>query len=118
MNKETPLINKILGALASRPDTRLWRNVTAHAWVGKKVGQFGPRVVLDPAQPIQAGLCKGSADIIGLHKGRFVAMEVKTGKQRPTTPQKRFLAMVRSQGGIAGVVRSVEDATKLLEGED
>ena len=45
-------------------------------------------------------------------------MEVKTGRQTPTTQQKRFMAMVRSQGGIAGVVRSVEDATKLLEGED
>lgn len=114
MNKETPLINRILVAHGARPDVRLWRNVTAYAWVGKKIGYFGKRVVLDPCQPIEAGLCEGSSDIIGICRGRFVAMEVKTGRQQPTTKQKRFIAQVLALGGIAGVVRSVEDATALL----
>lgn len=72
------------------------------------------------------GLCKGSADLIGFRRltitkemvgqqlAQFVAIEVKTGRGRPTPEQANFLAVVAQAGGVAGVARSVEDAWQLL----
>ena len=117
--RETNLTNRILAKHGARPDVRLWRNATFTGWVGKCIGQFGSRVVLDPGTQIQGGLCVGSPDIVGIGPGgRFVGMEVKTGKLTATAKQKRFIAQIRALGGIAGVVRSVEDATALLGDEN
>ena len=63
---------------------------------------------------VRFGLCPGSADLIGIYKGRFVAMEVKLPGQKPRLDQVRFLQHVEDMGGIAGVVTSVEDALELL----
>jgi hypothetical protein len=62
------------------------------------------------------GLCVGSADIIGIHKptGRFLAFEVKTAKGKPTKEQLNFIEQVRAANGVAGIVRSVEDALRLI----
>lgn len=76
---------------------------------------------------VRYGLCVGSSDLIGLRRvvidehhlglklGQFVALEVKAAKGRPTKEQVQFLDMVRRFGGIAGVVRSVEEARWLVE---
>jgi VRR-NUC domain len=42
--------------------------------------------------------------------GRSLALEVKTPDGRVTEHQARFLERVRQHGGIAAVVRSVDDA--------
>lgn len=115
MNKETPLINAILAEYGARPDARLWRNVTSHAYVGKVVERERNKVTLWPSQHIQVGLCPGSSDIIGIGpEGRFVALEVKTANVRVTKVQKNFIDMVKDLGGVSGVVRSVEDSLGLL----
>ena len=59
---------------------------------------------------------KGGSDLIGVtREGRFVAVEVKlTGKA--TVEQLEFVAMVRKQGGLAGIAYSVEEALTILEG--
>jgi hypothetical protein len=79
-------------------------------------------------QLVRYGLCQGSADLIGIRTvtitadmvgqqvGVFAAIEVKAPRGRITPEQEAFLAMVRQQGGIAGVARSVEDAQHLLSG--
>lgn len=65
--------------------------------------------------PIRFGLCVGSSDLIGIAPcGRFLAVEVKTAKGKPTPEQERFIAAVRAKGGIAGIARSPEDALDLL----
>lgn len=111
----TRLTKMILARHGARPDLRLFRNETAGAWVGKKVGQSGRDVTLRHARMIQAGLAPGSSDLIGIaDDGRFIALEVKTGSGRPTKEQESFLALVASMGGIAGVVRSVGDVDTLL----
>ena len=114
--KETALINRILHAHGARPDVRLFRNATFKGWAGKlkAVTPHGDILLRAGAVRIQGGLCEGSADIIGLCRGRFVALEVKTPGVTTPQVQKNFIRMVREQGGIAGVVRSVEDATRLL----
>jgi hypothetical protein len=113
--KEQPILKRILLA-CSRGKTRLWRNN-----VGQLQDARGQWVRYGVANP-------GGSDLIGFHTvtitpedvGRkvavFTAFEVKsqTGKIRPE--QRAFIDNVTLRGGIAGVVRSVEDAKSLLTG--
>lgn len=74
------------------------------------------------ASPIKYGLCEGSADLIGWRTvtvtpamvgkpvALFLALEVKTKTGTPTEEQVNFLLRVREAGGLAGVVRSVDEA--------
>jgi hypothetical protein len=78
-------------------------------------------------RPVQFGLAKGSADLVGWKTvtitpdmvGRevavFASIEVKTQTGRPTQYQQAWLTAVEKAGGIAGVARSVEDAEELLD---
>ena len=52
---------------------------------------------------------KGVSDIIGIWKGRFLAIEVKTQTGRVSEYQQRFIDRVIEEGGIAFVARSVDD---------
>jgi hypothetical protein len=97
----------------SHGPVRLWRNNT-----GTLKDQNG--------RPVQFGLCKGSADLIGWRRvtvtpemvgstvAVFTSIEVKapTGRLRPE--QQQWLDAVQAAGGIAGVARSVSDAEALL----
>jgi hypothetical protein len=97
----------------SHGQTRLFRNNT-----GTLRDQHG--------RPVQFGLCKGSADLIGWRTititpemvgqqvAVFLSIEVKTATGRLRPEQQQWLDAVQSAGGIAGVARSVEDAQSLL----
>lgn len=58
----------------------------------------------------------GQADICGILRpsGRYLAIEVKSVKGKVSDLQALHLDLVRSQGGVAGVCRSVEDVVELL----
>ena len=96
----------------SNGDTRLFRNNT-----GTLRDQNG--------RPVQFGLCKGSADLIGWKRvtvteemvgstvAVFLSIEVKTATGRLRPEQQQWLDAVQAAGGIAGVARSVEDAQRL-----
>lgn len=114
MNQETKIQNSILLAL-SKAGCLVFRNETSGAWVGKILHQDGQQVTLTDARMIRFGLTKGSSDIVGIAPdGRFLAVEVKTPKGRPTKEQLRFIEAVKNAGGIAGIARSVEDALDLI----
>jgi hypothetical protein len=93
--------------------TRLFRNNT-----GTLRDQHG--------RPVQFGLCKGSADLIGWKRvtvteemvgtqvAVFTSIEVKTPTGRLRPEQQQWLDAVQAAGGIAGVARSVSDAERLL----
>lgn len=97
----------------STGDTRLFRNNT-----GTLRDANG--------RPVQFGLCKGSADLIGWKRvtitpemvgttvAVFLSIEVKTATGRLRSEQQQWLDAVQAAGGIAGVARSVEDAERLL----
>ena len=56
----------------------------------------------------------GTADITGIAPdGRFVAVECKVGKNKPTELQAAYLEEVRKRGGIARVAYSLDDVTDL-----
>ena len=97
----------------STGDARLFRNNT-----GTLRDQHG--------RPVQFGLCKGSADLIGWKRvtvtpemvgttvAVFASIEVKTPTGRLRPEQQQWLEAVQAAGGIAGVARSVADAHALL----
>ena len=77
-------------------------------------------------RPVQFGLAKGSADLIGWTTRTitadmvgqriavFTSIEVKTATGRLRPEQQQWLEAVQAAGGIAGVARSVGDAEALL----
>jgi len=113
---ESIIVAEILAEFGALPDLRLWRNETAGAWVGKVVGRTkAGDLVLRGARMIQAGLCVGSSDLIGLERGgRFLAIEVKTPRGRAPDHQKLYVNTVNELGGLAGFATSPKDVEALL----
>lgn len=108
---EQAVQNRIRLAL-SRGPVRLWRNNTG------ALKDASGRLV-------RYGLAKGSSDLVGFRTvtitpdmvgsqiAVFAAIEVKD-RGRATPEQLRFLEQVRQAGGLAGLARSVDDATEIL----
>lgn len=57
----------------------------------------------------------GIPDIIICLDGRFIALEVKTAKGKVSILQQVTLRKIKNAGGIAEVVRSVEEVKKIIE---
>lgn len=97
----------------SRGDVRLWRNNTGC-------------LKDDRGQLVRFGLAPGSSDLIGLRRVRigpehvgmdvavFAAIEVKDARGRASPDQVKFIEVVQSLGGLAGVARSVSDAEAIV----
>jgi|SRR5690554_1276 len=125
MNPETKIQQRIMLAL-SEAGCVVWRNNVGQAWHGRVIHQAADQVTLAGAHKIPYGLCKGSSDLlsitpititpdmVGETVGVFTAPEVKTPTGRVSKEQALFLQAVTQRGGIAGVVRSVEDALALI----
>lgn len=115
MNPETKLQRLIMLALSEAGCT-VFRNETGVFWAGKVIHKEPQAVTLGNARPIPCGLAVGSSDIIGISpNGKFLAAEVKTPKGRVRPEQTKFIEAVIRAGGIAGIVRSVEDALDLIK---
>jgi len=57
---------------------------------------------------------RGLPDIIGVYRGRALALEVKRPGGKPTELQQYELERWAAAGAVAGVVTCVEDAKQLL----
>lgn len=95
---ETEITRAIHLRLAMEPDVAVWRNNTG--------------AVRTRGTMFRYGLCPGSSDTIGIVRGRFLALETKRPvKPKPTSAEQlAFMALVRSRGGFAAVVHSVDEA--------
>ncbi len=58
----------------------------------------------------------GIPDVICCYQGRFIGFEVKTDTGQPTELQKATIRKIRNCGGIALVVRSVDEVRAVIEG--
>lgn len=69
--------------------------------------------VYDPTKKVfrQNSSTPGISDIIGFHRknGKFIAVEVKAGKDVLSPYQVNFLNQVEKSGGYSFVVRNLED---------
>jgi hypothetical protein len=101
MNNHSELVDNILLEFGSGHGLRIWKNATG--------------VAEQDGRKIRFGL-KGSADILGIigGQGKFLAIEVKTGRGRQTKEQKAFQKMIENHGGLYILARSVEDVKKAL----
>lgn len=98
---ESQLMDRVRLILGSEPDGVWWRNNT-----GVATSAAG--------HTIRYGLGNGSADLVGLFRGRFVAVEIKTAAGRQTEDQQRWQRLVESKRGVYAIVRSEDDARALL----
>lgn len=84
-------------------------------WKTDSVGIFNPvrKVYMKSHNPHRI---RGVSDCLGiLPDGRFLALEVKAPKGYPTKEQKEFVANIIKNGGVAAVVRSVQEVEELLK---
>lgn len=127
-------IMKRLQVNASKLGARVLRNNVGMAWTGQaqhigvmtNVTLKPGDLILRSAVPIKFGLGVGSSDLIGWQSAtitpdmvgklfaRFVALEIKTDKGKPTDEQLQFLTAIKIAGGIAGIARNEDDLKELL----
>jgi len=62
------------------------------------------------------GLPKGFADLFCIKDGKVSFLEVKAGKGKTSKEQLNFIEQMKMRGCAAGVVYSVEEAKKVVEG--
>lgn len=98
---ESLLMDRVRLVLGSDPAGCWWRNN-----VGVAESRGG--------HTIRYGLGNGSADLVGLFRGHFVAVEIKTPVGRQSEDQRRWQKLVESKQGLYAIVRSEDDARALL----
>ena len=126
MSNERAIMNPLLLA-ASKAGHRWFRQNVAKAWVGKVLRHTGQTLTLENARVLHAGLCVGSGDVIGWTRREitpdmvgqtvavFTSVEIKSGKTAVRPEQEAFRRAVVDAGGIAGIVRSVEEGEALFK---
>jgi hypothetical protein len=57
----------------------------------------------------------GVSDLIGCYRGKALAIEVKSGKDKLTDAQSKFLENWRRAGGIALEARSIKEVADALD---
>ena len=134
-NETADLTRPIMGALNAMPGVRVARNNTGVLqWKGQRCPKCGHQEGGNRQNRIQYGLGIGSADLCGIVKmrvgltvrgegyesrdfGRVFCLEVKWPGKHATDDQIVWLRVVRSLGGFATVVTSIEDAIAAVERE-
>lgn len=123
---EHAIQNTIRNALAGV--ALVFRANIGQAWTGDVTRVSARRIIIDNPRPFSTGLPPGFSDLFGLvpvtitqemvgqRVAIFTALEVKTAKGRASEKQANFLKAVNDNGGRAGIVRSVDDALRIVGG--
>lgn len=127
MTSESELQTRIRLAVGRLPNVKLFRNNRGVFWAGKVIDQDGNTVTLLHPRRQECGLFQGASDLIGWTSvvitlemvGRrlavFTSGEVKKPRgSRFEDGQETWLANVSAAGGLAAVLRSEEDALRLV----
>ena len=70
--------------------------------------------------PVSGGYGRsGVPDVIACHDGRFIAIECKAGKNKPTPLQEKNLSDIQAAGGVALVINedNIDLVKALFDGE-
>lgn len=115
-----------LGRLAF---TRMLRNSKGQGWMGTVKRRTNTEIVLTHPRAVPFGLlAPGSSDLIGMTQvvvtpdmigqtvAIFTALEVKRPGVKPEPEQDEFVTFVRDFGGCADIVRSPDEAVKIVTG--
>jgi penicillin-binding protein-related factor A (putative recombinase) len=74
-----------------------------YAWRASSTGIFEEKTGRFRSAPK-----KGVADVLGLYRGKFMAIEVKIGKDRLSLEQEGFLRNIEHYGGLVFVAKDFE----------
>jgi len=111
--REKDIENLLLKYLNILPNTFAWKNNTTGVYDEKRGVYRSTK---------NKWAIKGVSDILGIHNGRLLAIEVKTPSGRVSKEQQDFIDRVQQEGGIAFVARSVSEVRGMLaefmEGDD
>lgn len=105
MNKETEIVNRTRLHLSAKfPGIVMWRNAIGY--------DERARVYYGLANP-------GGSDLIGMYRGRFVALEGKVPgaytKPERLAEQKNFIRVIVEGGGIGGFFETPEQAEAVIQ---
>ncbi len=81
----------------------LLRLPNCFAWRANTTGVFDAKLGIYRPSPK-----KGVSDIIGLYRGQFFGIEIKTGKDRLREEQKQFIDSVQRSGGVVILAKDFE----------
>lgn len=107
MNKETEVTNRTRLYLTEKfPGIILFRNSIGYDARAKVYYGIGGR---------------GGSDLIGMYRGRFVALEAKAPgahtEPKHLAEQSNFIRVIQEGGGIAGFFESPEGAEAIINGK-
>ena len=107
-NPETPIVKACLDLLILM-GIEAWRENTVSMGINyqTKSGENRRRF-------IHAGRV-GKSDILGILRGRFLAIEVKVPGEQPTPEQWEFLRRVEAEGGVAIVAHSASEMKRRID---
>lgn len=94
--------------MAAQPETKLHRAIQA-----RLRREYGARIWLTKVHS-SGYLRRGVPDLLICVDGRAVALEVKTPNGRVSEDQERELAAFDGAGGTAAVVRSPDEAARVV----
>jgi hypothetical protein len=98
---EFEILNAVMVAVSSLPSCMIWRENSG-------VGRTSSGAYLRAGTP-------GIADIMGVCRGRAIALECKTERGKQSRQQMRFQVAFEKAGGLYAVVRSADEALTVLE---
>lgn len=85
--------------------------MSAHSSLRQQIRQW----LIKDGWMITAGRETADADIIGCVAGRWLSLEIKTGKGRPTKYQAMKIRRIRQAGGYGWIVRTAAQAVRAVE---
>jgi len=118
MKPETILQNKIIRAIGTRPDVRIWRSHPGGATLQGRFVRFGipgqadVTGILPVVQVLSCPHCDGQLSTPPL--GVRLEIEVKTETGRLSKDQKNFQGMIERFGGIYIVARSPQAVLDII----
>lgn len=103
---EKEIETEILRLLNLLPNTYAWKN--------HSMGVYDP--MRKTFRRLSGFAIKGVSDILGIHNGKMICLEVKSAKGRLRPEQREFLEKMTSLGAVCGVVRNWSEALSVLSG--